>query len=452
MFLLFLSLGAQAQGTACLHAPPTQVELQVWSPEGWISIADPQCAEDKFVRTMARALTQLQELPSLPPLQGAWQSNILGSSPWNFFKQNVQTVRLDTDPLSLQCPNNQTVVLAFVNGLNPKTITLCPSLQWVTTIDIMSTLLHEARHLPTDASKVFEPAHPHIICSSGALKNSFACDEHYTDGGSYAANMEFLLKLSRSANVPLDLQTQARASAMSYALNHFNQLPLGKNQGMILIDAKQSVYFYDLENTQLHFLTAAPDSTSFSTLRYIPTFFNSQKGEVSSFNGGDFFSRTEGVMAEKFRQLPLEARQTLKDIYYGNSYACFLYEQRLECEGDQATISLPLPEKAVQFTPVYELFNGSDLVHIVGASGTLYLLPTIKPVADWQVSDLQETKSFRNFLSVAIFPQLDRYALTLEGEVVHIESSANLPVAGLKGQRFQKMMGPYYWSLSLEEL
>ncbi len=459
LFLLFLSLGTQAQGTACQHALPAQIEMQVWSPAGWTSLAAPHCASEDFTRTIVQALKQLQELPPLPALHGAWQSDILGSSPWDFFKNAVQTIQLDTDPLSLKCPNSSTtsgaVTLAFVSGIKPKTITLCPALQRLSPMEIMSNLLHEARHLPEpltmENTSSFEAAHQHVFCDNGPLAHSFACDTNYNDGGSYAVNMEFLLKLSHSTDVDENLRSQARTSALSYALSHFNQLPQEKNQGLLLIDSKQSIYFYDMKTAELQLLTKAPASTSFSTLRSIPTFFNSQDGDVTSFNGGDFFSHTEGTMAEDFRHFHFEKRHALKDVYYGNTYACFLYEQRLECENSQQTISLTLPEKAVQFAPMAEPLNGTDLVHIVGASGALYMLPTARPLSEWCAGDLVETANFRNFLGVAILPQLKRYALTNEGRVVHMGPNLQA-VENLEGFHFQKMIGPYYWSRSLQEL
>ena len=97
-----------------------------------------------------------------------------------------------------------------------------------------------------------------------------------------------------------------------------------------------------------------------------------------------------------------------------------------------------------------EPLNGSDLVHVVEVSGTLYMLPTAKPLLEWNTIDLIETK---NLLGVAVLPHLQRYALTRDGQVILIEGSRQRKnVEIIEGLRFQKLMGPYYWSPSLKEL
>lgn len=469
LLLSIVSSSSYADDGACptpqqIASLEKTVRLEEWdkTSQTWKVFTIKDCSKPSVHTSIYQALHLLQQLPPLLPLKGAWASDLLGSSPFSFFTERVKTIRIDTQIDSSQCKPDNENVLAFVHDNRSFTINICILSGMSSILQLASTLVHEARHLMSASEQKLEENknlgtfHGHIFCKRGLLSNEFACDDAYGDGGSYTAGMEFFLKVARTPAVPAQLREDAHKTGRSYAEMHFNNMPGGTKEGALLLDSANNILFFDRNLKSVDTFATSIEEGSILTLRIVPTVYNASLNSAKSYVGTNKWTDTEGTYAELFRKESLpENNKKLLDVYYGKNYACLLYTQMLYCEeGDlSVTIHLPAHISAVQLAPMNEAINGSDLVHIVSADGSLYMLPLDRPITNWKVENLVETVSFKNFLSVAVYPGLYRMGITKDGSLVTYDQKDQLvKVPELSTRRFKKMIAPYYWTPSLDEI
>lgn len=440
-----------------------QIQELDTNTKSWIRTSASACDSKSLAAKIISALVQIKNLPALAPLSGSWKSNIIGTSPYVFLSDRVKTIRIDTHPNSSQCKKNNENVLAYAGDAKAYLINICLLSDTSTVLTLMTSLLHEARHL-LSAEEQKLPIHKdkkqfnsHVFCERGLLAHEFACDPSYDIGGSYAVGVEFLLKVSRTESVSFELRQKAHQEVVNYARTHFNKLPGETHTGALLVDSNHNLMFYDTESREITTMVKNLNPSTIVTMRLVPTFFDIDRNTVTSYEGPNVFSPTEGTFAAQFQfDFTPEEKKNLRDVYYGSNYACFLFAKQLRCESgitDSVTINFPPEITAAQFAAMNEPINGSDIVHVVSETGALYLLPLTQPITEWKISDLSETPSFKNFNGVGIMPKLVRVALTNKGEFVTYDDPKDLHVVPeLKSHKFKKMMAPYYWTPSLSEL
>jgi hypothetical protein len=431
-----------------------------WSPlKKW-----DHCNTKTLVYKVVQGLIVLKNLPPLVSHLDGFDHDILKASPFQFFKERVRVLRLNTNQKSHHCDANVSGTLAYVQDGFSNEMYVCPFSAKFSTLQMLGTLIHEARHLLQqekfgDEKEIYKQTHgasaqvyAHAPCDIGFFINTPSCDVSPESVGSYGVEMEFYLKLAHTESLQSTLREQSRGQLLDGYLGHFNHIE-GGSIGLLLLSEEGSLIFYS-PDTHVYFeIMRNVPQNSVLTDRFTPTFYDSFSGTVKSYAGPSLLVDTNGQFAESFRQLPLERQGRLRDVVYGTGIQCLLFDDSVACsKGDEdGIIPLPTALKVKQMSSLRGM--GLDLFFVVDGTGRHYLLPTSSPISEWSTVPLKETPSLAHFRSVGIMPGLRRFGISMEGTLVSYDNPEDQhPVKELQHLRFTKLITPFLWSKSLQEL
>lgn len=301
------------------------------------------------------------------------KKGIFAEGVYNFLKSRIRTIRFENEETAHFCLNPG--VAAFVDVKMPNTIRVCPSYSDVgSNLVLAQILLHEARHVD---------GHPHVLCGQGEFANGwvYACDEKIEDQGSYAVGAEFLKVVIQSEGLPESLRNEARGLLFADLISRFNQLPFGLKRGALLKSRAGAAYFYD--GHQKIEITAGGEGSLKNSLIVSrsgqPAFFEKETGAVSTLHVGQALLETLGDFAHLFRKsFQSKPWSQLLDVYYGKSYACFLFPSKLHCgkhgEPDKSFALKSMKAQNFLLTENSKLLRGGE-VYLADGSKKVIALP-----------------------------------------------------------------------------
>lgn len=452
------SLGFAQENSNCISASSALEILKVFD----IINAGPSqdlCHSQSLTARVFRSLIDLKNLKELDATPSDINKNLIDVLPFEFIKQRVKTIHLDTNEKSSTC---QPGVVAYVRNSTTKTLYVCPFAATLTNIALQSNLMHEARHLddpkyvPGSYDKNhpdIETAYPHTLCQEGDFKDYEACDESPISGGSYGIQTEFLIRLSHTSSLSLEDRQFARALAIIYLLDHFDSLPFVLKTGALLLSESGTLSFYDGSDAPRMDLLKNIKEHQVVALRTLPTILDSVEGTAKSYVG-DVPIDTPGAFSKIYReQFDAEKKSQVLDVYYGGMTACFLFSDSVYCEMGKDSVNMRLPEGfiPVQFN-IMSLFGG-DLVMIVNPNGELYSLPLKKPSVEWNPEQLEKNKTLVHFKSVTLLPNVFNLGILLDGSLVTFKTKDELiPVTQYQNERFKKILSPFKWAERFQNL
>lgn len=239
--------------------------------------------------------------------------------------------------------------------------------------------------------------------------------------------------------------------AVSDLLVRFNQAPLGIEQGALLLSNEGSALFFDGEKA-VPMIEGIPATTKV-VLRDLPGFFDTLTGEVKGYSGRVPMSDMQGSFAQEFRDFPESKRTELLDVSYGQ-VVCFLFRDSLHCEQGGISIDWPMPQgfRPIQFMPL----GAFGLTYIVGEGKDAYLLPREVSIKNWTIDKLEKNQiaSVDPFKSMIIIQHGKHFGVTREGVLMGVQSGGEpwKPLPVFQNRRFQKILGPFFWSPRMPEL
>lgn len=457
-FGLFVS--TPSWGQVCL-APDQVAEVrqlirfETWNDNSktWVELSDFQaCGANTFAYKIIEGVIGLKNLPSLTTRRDDFDRGVITGTPFQFFAERAQVIRLDTDPNSRNCDARNNGTRAYVLDGNSHTLYFCPYSMTLTPLAMQGTFVHEAHHLFEDANPNAETAavaaRPHELCKIGFFADTLSCDESPSVAGSYGVEVEFYLKLARTESLPSELRSRALGLANEVILGHFNSLPAG-GVGMLLQTDDDTLYFYEEDKQKLTEVRNHIAATEVIADRAMISIFDTADNTVESFISAGLTAPAYGEMAERFRQLPAERAAQLRDVAYGRYNHCMLFADSITCSQGGAQNTIPFPEsfRASQFSILRGFPN--DMFFVVTEDGRQFRLPTDFPIQEWDFAKLVE-HNLGDIHSFIIMPGLKRFAISSNGTLARISKDNALePVQAFKDLRFKKIIGPIMWSASL---
>ncbi len=460
-FSIFIFLGAPVCSWAsCLPTEAVETinhefQLEKWdtAQQNWARIEPQTVCQSDFEASVFKALMDLKNLPALDIQQDLLNFNFLKTSPYQFVKERVKTVRLAEGVGS--CSSG---VQAYVSARKSQTIYLCPLLMYRSSLEAQAVIVHETQHLdhPEDTSAKPEletVAHPHSRCTRGPYLKMDVCDDDFSNGGSYATHVEFLVKVARTKALPLSLRNEAKSSALALLLTRFNQLPYELKSGVLLQTQNGGVHFFTGLDQPMVTIVDSLSPEQLVGLRHLPTVFDLNSGTVKNYIYNEALADTPGSFSEVFRKLKPENQKKLVDVYFGNNQACFLFTNRLYCEvgPESRVLDLPPDLKPQRFNiiPLY----GFDSVFIVDDKGVFYSLPFKLELKDWDANSFEINKTLQGINSVAFNAGSTKVAVELDGRLTSFDKlTERTPVAGYEHLVFKKVIAPFLWSDVFEAL
>lgn len=392
-------------------------------------------AASPFYQAM-KAWIMLEDFPLLAMQKDEFNYSVLGKSATGYVRNRVNEFVFDrTD--SIGCKREG--VAAYVMNNTP-TVHLCPHLKNFSTYFLMGVLIHEARHVD---------GYPHSDCRRGNMKGfAGACDNKYSDGGSYGVGTEFDVRVSRTEGIDPALRAEARANAIESLFNRYNKLPLGLADGVFAQTDKRGLYFVGPDDTT-EVLAETP--TGILVNRYgAPAWFDAEKAQAMGTDLVGNMGPAGGTVAEAFRTTySPELRKALVDLYYGSAYACQLFETEVKCGANKEDFTYALPSKPIGFV-TYDKYVGINF-----EDGKVYVIPTTiedfkaKDISKWQVG--RPADRYRYYVSLdtafGISLEADGRLRTTDGI-----KQKGVVIPDLDAYRFEKIIGPAIWSPRMKEL
>lgn len=425
--------------------------LEPRGPDGaWVEADLSRCdhkivAAVAYLRTLSGNLTRGSG--------DAFDPDLLEGDPYAFTRARVRTIRLETEDTAPNCLNMG--VVAFVDSAFPQTMRVCPYAdQLPSALMAAHLLVHEARHID---------GHPHQLCTQGAFANqfSYACDDSYEGGGSYATGAEFYVKVLRAEKIDPEVRREARHLALLDFLNRFNQLPFELKKGALLKTIQGRLFFYDGRDLSPILPERAElknGNWKVAQIAGLATFFELARGWVKTYELAPVLEMAVGDLIAGFSARPERERRALVDAYFGFNYGCLLSTNELRCGlgGEQDIVRSLARIKPVGFlsSPKSAVLP-SDTLFIVSAQGDLYQLPRVFAELElWSEGKQKPVKE--NYQLRALMPWLEGFELGLRTDGtawLYSEDNRKWSLAHrLSSYRFETMVGPYYWSPQLELL
>ena len=372
-------------------------------------------------------------------------STVIGSDPYAFVKQRVRSIEIEA-------PGDRCGANADAEFSRPNHVLFFCKVGTTETVEIASTLVHEARHNPDGPLGGYD----HVQCSRGwnLQFDKETCDASW--GGSWAAEVEFLIGTSRSRHVSTSARAQARSIAIRVLINQFNRLPGDLKQGAALRGATDELYFYD--GKQVTKLASEVPEDAVMWLSGEGIEFVHTNGRVSAYDYASGISDTKIVYSTSALSGSERTKLTGYFQFGKGAMECALLTDELICFG-------PRHEKKrmkIRGSSAVSFMHVDESVRWFGApsDGLMYVLTEdgkALPVPNWA--------NFGTFPDAVDFsargaikwhgPSLNPYLLklTLKGELEILEWRREpVPAPGLQGMKFTEIVGKTVWSATLEQL
>lgn len=402
------------------------------------------CDADRLSTKVMKALIEIEDFPLLDTTSDEANQGVLSHSITRYLQEHVGAFHFDS-ATSAVCAGYGT--MAYVMN-SSNVVHLCPLLNKLSPLVIMSALVHEARHTK---------GYSHVTCNEDSRAASLgkACDPSYAFKGAYGVGAEFEVRISRTAALPLALRQEARASAIEALINRFNKLPLQIQKGILVQGVAGPVYFYD-GRSAAHKLLDQPEQSIATLLESDLTLFDYASGNVHTYIfKKDLVTDTRGVF-QAFQQASSveDRRRLLKDVHFNfkKDRSCFLSETSVYCFAGPEFKKVMFKLESIRPLTFLEL---GERLGVSAADGYVYLLPeNLLELNKLRDRDLDRVRNPYDYVSFFNFGR-DRFVgLDRNGALLQSSSWAAKPspMPGMGSQRFKSAVGPYYWSQKLEDL
>ena len=412
------------------------------------------CDHESILAKTVRTIFFINQFPKLTVSKERPASVVISEGAGSYLQKRISTFLIEDETRSSNCKANGSV--AYVRTDENNTMHLCPYFANVYGSDLMSTyvLVHEARHTEGFA---------HAGCLHGPYEKfdrntkeiSRSCDATYEEQGSYGVGTGFLLNVYHGTSNEM-LREEARANIVQDLITRFNKLPLDMKAGALLHKKDGAVTFFDgiKETSKL-----APKTRVMTLAEQWPTFFT-EGGSVKSYKYSKELSETRGGYARSYRELRThEERESLLDVFYGESMSCLLDTKRISCvrlddQGNQTVANISFQSiRPLKILPVENL-DGEDQLFLVDEKAYLYELPPISAgFTSLTEKDLHRSEHPAPFISTGYVAGIS-YGLNLNGDLYsyNLKRQKWQTVAPLKQQKIKKILAPFYWSPQLQDL
>lgn len=418
------------------------------------------CDPENIYTKVARAILWLKENNTRASTSAVLKSKLLESGPFEYFRKHVGT--LVFHPSKGSCAET-TQIFAYVVIGEGRVIHICPRLAKMTMHQIASTLIHEARHV--DGPR-------HVTCANGQLKGRAGlCDSSLEQEGSYGAEVEFLNRLSRDEKINAAVRAAAKSEILANLFMRYNKRPL-KIRSMALLqkDNGELSLIDGSSRTQM-----SGPSIGYSPRQVLsdrwgqPSLFDPDRNETLSYAFSKGWVQTLGTIAQRYREeFSQTERSEFQDVIYSNisdfDHGCILFRAMLECQEnktDGRKVSIPLPSATAKgfVRSAWNDWNSKSLhhpLHLKTTDGLYYQIPI-------KFAQLEKAKELRNLkitkvtadvAGIGWWSEGSELILNTDGEVqvYSLKTKTLSPLPELKGERFKKILSPFYWSPLLEEL
>lgn len=247
------------------------------------------------------------------------QLNIIGTSPYTFFKERVKKIIYDESKDSY-CAREDVSSFGYSNYGSE--IYLCPFFfsADLAKVTRAAAILHEARH-----SEGFH----HVTCQSGDKAGAHdSCDSSLEFNGSYAVALEYLLRLynSKTTNLSEQDKVDLRFYIMNNTNDNFNEQIIPIVQGITAVKSNGQFIFYDGKKFRTIYQKENDYITSYEHLSRGPIVIN--KNVTKGFLGGltpiPFPKHT--ALGSNFLDMT-----SLMSITMDSMTSCKLYTDLLSC-------------------------------------------------------------------------------------------------------------------------
>jgi hypothetical protein len=424
---LFASLGVHADQQRCLDAARVDSYIHEFN----IKTPVDRCAVGSTGYQVLKSLMNLDDIRPLTITADNYDRQIVKGTPMEFYRARVHTIVIDA-ATSEDCDS----AAAYVDEDEKNVMHICPDFSG-TEVDMMGTLMHEARHVD---------GFPHFQCNHGIYAGSGLanCDRSYEWGGAYAVEVEFEVRYSRTESLPEELREQARALAVDNLINDMNEGPFGLRTGVFLENDRGEVSFYDgAKNVGL--VQVDPRNDVLISRNSELALYNAGQGSVTTYLTPEHSLPTLGDYATSFRAQPSGERAKFIDAIYLVQASCLLYVDKLICDQLEKH-----SEFSLQNIRPMGLLNWKGAPAIRDSSGDLYVLPVNK-IGAKDVSEKDLTR-VENTAKISAQVNLNKffYELRIDGGLWQVPRKKSVkPTPLLSEQRFVKLLGPSFWSEEL---
>jgi len=390
---------------------------------------------------LVRALAWLhRHSDDLHSPKGVFQAGV-----FTFLKSRIRTIRFENEETAHICLNPG--IAAFVDVKIPNTIRVCPSYSELeSTLVLAQLLLHEARHVD---------GHPHVLCAQGEFANGWvhACDEKIEDQGSYAIGAEFLKIVIQSEGLPETVRNEARGLLFADLISRFNQLPYGLKRGALLKAKTGSAFFYD--GKQRIEISAAGGRSLQSSLLISrsgqPTLFEKETGAVSTLHIGSVWLDTLGDFADLFRKnFQINPWSKLLDVYYGKSYACFLFASKLHCgkhgEPDKSFALKSMKAQSFLHTENSKLLKRGEIYLADGSKKVIALPKAFGLLGSIRDSNWQKDYLPQSAIGYFVLNPSKELLLRADGRLMSYDFSKRKWAEEGEQLGFESLTGPIFWT------
>jgi hypothetical protein len=218
----------------------TQYYFQSLKPLDFQSLT--YCESDSAERTVMEGLIFLRQYGRLPSLGLPLDQNILGPNAWEFVKNRISRIHFRSEGEGMcgyqQPPNSKVASPIASLDSNNNTINICESFKGLSPLMTASYLVHEAQH----TSGFF-----HVDCRQFQLAGAkIACEESYQGKGSYTAQIEFYLRLSRHRSLDGATRVSLKSLTIEMLLARFNVVPFQIQKGILLKEKDGSIFLFGM--------------------------------------------------------------------------------------------------------------------------------------------------------------------------------------------------------------
>lgn len=418
------------------------------------------CDSSNLTYKTFSALIYMKSLKFNQTTFGPLQTNVIGRSPYEYFKDRVKKIvfQPNSDHDCNPTKKNNVIVWGFLAYARPddRSMNICEFAETLSQISLVKMFVHEARHL--DGSKF-----NHIVCEQGNFSSSAQknCDESLEDNGAYAIGIEFNRKFFSTTTINPALRQEARNQSVIDLYSRFNKLPLGITSGALLQDYQGTLTHFDgkkwipvsegnkNEMLSRHWEWPMLFDFTFSAVKPLLLTNNS----VARTNAPKF----ENNLNRALKQITFPE---IIDAYNGMYASCYLAKDRVVCtpaDGDVYKLDLKEIHPVKLFTSSSSLVASTDSIYILDDKGLLHQIPD-------DVSELLKATEESLPIKKTLLPALridawknnreNLIVLSLDGKIGFANATERkyTPIPMLQNQKFKEMYSPFFYSPKLRDL
>ncbi|WP_413580986.1 hypothetical protein [Bdellovibrio sp. HCB288] len=395
-----------------------------------------RCDDNDRVIKIFKAFEFLQNVEGTLEMEGVFGQKLVKDNPFAYFQKRVKDIRLEDE-----CDGVMTAAYVSPMFLGESMFT-CPHMFKLSTVEIAALLVHEARHLDGDE-------YNHKACTNprSGFTGEYACDETFSNVGSYGIQVAFFNKISK-ANVSPEIKRIGRLWATTFLVSRFNTLPGDLKLGAFLTDANNKVSFYNGKSLS-DVLKMKKGNILVDNLE-LKMVVSKKTAEVTTYTNGlsEYQKKGEGGARDS------EFLGGAERIATEGRFHCALYASSVNCYApgfDDAVVSFKKNKPRGIFA--YWLGNQYELIIVFQNKKMMKLPSTLEEIHASTEDDLEVIAENTDMVKMQNWIG-ERQSLNLwrSGQITFTDRINNKNEAILPGKTFIDIIAPVPWSKSLQAL